>query len=76
MWRPGFTQFLSIMTDLWLRSIHRSRLFFEDLPDIHQRRERRATTKSSTEETRGKRPRYYLQNFHFQSGGWMTDDFR
>ncbi|MFZ0651688.1 MAG: class I SAM-dependent methyltransferase, partial [Pseudolabrys sp.] len=27
-----------------------------------------------TEETRGKRPRYYLQNFHFQSGGWMTDD--
>jgi hypothetical protein len=27
-----------------------------------------------TEKTRGKRPRYYLQNFHYQSGGWMTDD--
>jgi ubiquinone/menaquinone biosynthesis C-methylase UbiE len=27
-----------------------------------------------TEETRGKRPGYYLQNFHFQSGGWLTDD--
>ena len=27
-----------------------------------------------TEETRGKRPRYYLQNFHYQSGGWMTDN--
>ena len=27
-----------------------------------------------TEETRGKRPRYYLQNFHFQTGGWMTED--
>ncbi len=27
-----------------------------------------------TAETRGKRPRYYLQNFHFQTGGWMTDD--
>ena len=53
---------------------HRSRLFFEDLPDIHQRRKRRAKTEVSTEETRGKRPRYYLQNFHFQSGGWMTDD--
>ena len=25
-------------------------------------------------ETRAKRPRYYLQNFHFQSGGWMTED--
>ena len=27
-----------------------------------------------SEETRAKRPRYYLQNFHFQSGGWMTQD--
>jgi len=26
------------------------------------------------EGTHGKRPRYYLQNFHFQTGGWMTDD--
>jgi ubiquinone/menaquinone biosynthesis C-methylase UbiE len=26
------------------------------------------------QETRRKRPRYYLQNFHFQSGGWMTED--
>ena len=23
---------------------------------------------------RGKRPDYYLQNFHFQSGGWLTED--
>jgi len=23
-------------------------------------------------QTQGKRPDYYLQNFHFQSGGWMT----
>jgi ubiquinone/menaquinone biosynthesis C-methylase UbiE len=27
-----------------------------------------------SEETLGKRPGYYLQNFHFQSGGWMTRD--
>jgi len=53
--------------------LHRSRLFFEDLPAIHQRRVRRDNTEVLTEETRGKRPRYYLQNFHFQSGGWMTD---
>ena len=26
------------------------------------------------ESTRGKRPDYYLQNFHYQSGGWLTDD--
>jgi ubiquinone/menaquinone biosynthesis C-methylase UbiE len=57
-----------------LRLVRRSRLFFEDLPDIHQRRERRMHDEVLNDDTRGKRPRYYLQNFHFQSGGWMTDD--
>jgi ubiquinone/menaquinone biosynthesis C-methylase UbiE len=54
--------------------LHRSRLFFEDLPAIHERRKLRAKIEILTESTRGKRPRYYLQNFHFQSGGWMTKD--
>jgi ubiquinone/menaquinone biosynthesis C-methylase UbiE len=53
---------------------HRSRLFFEDLPAIHERRKRRAHSEVLNERTYQKRPRYYLQNFHFQSGGWMTDD--
>ena len=56
-----------------LTAMRRSWLFFEDLPEIHRRRERRAYNEALNEETRGKRPRYYLQNFHFQSGGWMTD---
>src|SRR5262245_64725673 len=54
--------------------LHRSRLFFEDLPDVHRRRESGARSEVLTPETRGKRPAYYLQNFHFQSGGWMTQD--
>jgi ubiquinone/menaquinone biosynthesis C-methylase UbiE len=54
--------------------IRRSLLFFEDLPKIHQRRKRRAYNEVLSQGTRGKRPRYYLQNFHFQSDGWMTDD--
>ena len=60
-----------------LTLLHRSRLFFEDLPEIHRRRDRNAHREVLSEGTRGKRgkrPRYYLQNFHFQSGGWMTDD--
>jgi Methyltransferase domain len=57
-----------------LTLINRSRLFFEDLPEIHRRREGRAHNEILNKDTRGKRPRYYLQNFHFQSGGWMTDD--
>ena len=54
--------------------LHRSRLFFEDLPAVHRRRESGDHNEVLSEETRGKRPRYYLQNFHFQSGGWMTDE--
>jgi ubiquinone/menaquinone biosynthesis C-methylase UbiE len=55
-------------------AIRRSRMVFEDLPQVHRRRERNAHNEVLSEKTRGKRPRYYLQNFHFQSGGWMTDD--
>src|SRR6266446_240817 len=54
--------------------LHRSRLFFKDLPEIHRRRENGHHQEVLSEETRGKRPSYYLQNFHFQSGGWMTQE--
>ncbi len=54
--------------------LDRSRLFFEDLPEIHRRRENGHHRQVLTEDTRGKRPNYYLRNFHFQSGGWMTQD--
>jgi ubiquinone/menaquinone biosynthesis C-methylase UbiE len=57
-----------------LTLIDRSRLFFRDLPDIDARRKRNATHEVLNAETRGRRPDYYLQNFHFQSGGWLTDD--
>jgi hypothetical protein len=51
-----------------LMLLHRSRMFFEDLPSIHHRRENGQYFQVLSEETRGKRPSYYLQNFHFQSG--------
>jgi hypothetical protein len=53
--------------------IRRSRIFFDDLPNIHRRREGRAYSEALNETTRGTRPRYYLQNFHYQSGGWLTE---
>lgn len=52
--------------------LYRSRLFFEDLPVVHRRRESGEHHEVLSETIRGKRPRYYLQNFHFQSGGWLT----
>jgi ubiquinone/menaquinone biosynthesis C-methylase UbiE len=56
------------------RLLARSRLFFEDLPAIHRRREAGDSRQVLNDATRGKRPSYYLQNFHFQSGGWLTPD--
>jgi hypothetical protein len=56
----------------WPLLLERSRLFFEDLPEVHRRRETGEHRQVVDEVTRGKRPGYYLQNFHFQSGGWMT----
>jgi ubiquinone/menaquinone biosynthesis C-methylase UbiE len=52
--------------------LNRSRLFFADLPEIHRRRESGEHQQVLSEEMRGRRPRYYLQNFHYQTGGWMT----
>jgi ubiquinone/menaquinone biosynthesis C-methylase UbiE len=49
-------------------------MFFEDLPSVHRRRENGQFRQVLDEETRGRRPAYYLQNFHFQSGGWMTPE--
>jgi ubiquinone/menaquinone biosynthesis C-methylase UbiE len=54
--------------------LDRSRLFFRDLPEIERRRLRSGTHEVLNAKTRGRRPDYYLQNFHFQSGGWLTDE--
>jgi ubiquinone/menaquinone biosynthesis C-methylase UbiE len=57
-----------------LKVLDRSRLFFRDLPNIEARRKRNGTREVLTAKTRGRRPDYYLQNFHFQSGGWLTEE--
>jgi ubiquinone/menaquinone biosynthesis C-methylase UbiE len=53
--------------------LYRSCLFFDDLPAIHRRRERNEFREVLTENGQ-RRPDYYLQNFHFQSGGWLTEE--
>lgn len=57
-----------------LTLLERSRVFFRDLPAVEERRKRNATHEVLTAKTRGRRPDYYLQNFHFQSGGWLTEE--
>jgi len=50
-----------------LTLLDRSRLFFRDLPAVNSRRKRNATREVLNASTHGRRPKYYLQNFHFQA---------
>jgi ubiquinone/menaquinone biosynthesis C-methylase UbiE len=54
--------------------LRRSRMFLTDLPSVYRRRESRRFFEVRSDDTRGKRPGYFLQNFHYQSGGWMTPE--
>ncbi len=50
------------------------RRMFQDLPQSAERRsERRATEAASLPEAEGL-PAYYAQNFHYQSGGYLTEE--
>jgi ubiquinone/menaquinone biosynthesis C-methylase UbiE len=48
--------------------------FMKEVPAVNLRRRLGANSEVFDETTRGRRPRYYLQNFHYQSGGWLTED--
>jgi ubiquinone/menaquinone biosynthesis C-methylase UbiE len=49
--------------------------FFMDLPKVDQRRlERDATEVREQARNDGRYPVYYLQNFHYQTGGWLSQD--
>lgn len=57
-----------------LHAIWRSADFLRDVPNVARRRRDRAHDEVLSEEARAKFPRYYLQNFHYQSGGWLSED--
>lgn len=59
-----------------LQALRNSRRFFEDLPAVDSRRTARrgVEVRESVAHSGGHYPAYYLQNFHYQSGGWLTQD--
>lgn len=58
-----------------LSALRNSVRFFRDLPQVDRRRVQRAGTevRDGANEP-GRYPAYYLQNFHYQSGGWLSND--
>jgi ubiquinone/menaquinone biosynthesis C-methylase UbiE len=53
--------------------LRRSALYFRDLPKVDARRHGELDDELPPGEQGDGLPRYYRQNFHFQSGGWLTD---
>jgi SAM-dependent methyltransferase len=56
-----------------LSALRDSARFFADLPRVDKRRlERSGDEVRAANERAGRYPAYYLQNFHYQTGGWLT----
>lgn len=58
-----------------LSALKNSARFFRDLPHVDQRRLQRGGVEvREAGRKEGRYPTYYLQNFHYQSGGWLTEE--
>lgn len=54
--------------------LRNARSFLVDLPKVAQRRRRNANSEVMNETRKKDYPRYYLQNFHFQTDGWFSEE--
>lgn len=58
-----------------ISALRNSANFFRDLPKVDQRRlERDGVEVREIAKGDGRYPVYYLQNFHYQTGGWLSQD--
>ncbi len=58
-----------------LSALRNSARFFRDLPNVDRRRlQRDGTEVREAVKEEGRYPNYYLQNFHYQSGGWLSPE--
>jgi len=55
------------------RHLARVQQMFRDLPQAYARRARKDATSAQAEPTAAGAPDYYAQDFHFQTGGYLTE---
>jgi ubiquinone/menaquinone biosynthesis C-methylase UbiE len=60
--------------DRLVAGLSHSAAFFKDLPEVDARRWEKRGVEVRAEAPAGRYPTYYLQNFHYQSGGWLSED--
>ncbi len=56
------------------RAFEDSLQFFKDVPQVDERRVERRGTEVRSNADQSRYPAYYLQNFHYQTGGWLTEE--
>ena len=54
-------------------AIRRAVAFFQDVPRVEARRHARRNSEIFAAPNKGRYPRYYLQNFHYQTDGYLSD---
>ncbi|HAH10497.1 MAG TPA: hypothetical protein DCL48_10385 [Alphaproteobacteria bacterium] len=54
--------------------LKRARAFMADVPSVDERRREHRHSDVLTEDRRQRYPRYYLQNFHYQTDGWLSEE--
>jgi ubiquinone/menaquinone biosynthesis C-methylase UbiE len=57
-----------------LRYLFRVQRMFADLPEAYARRSEKDATTAKDEASSADVPDYYAQDFHFQTGGYLTED--
>lgn len=57
-----------------IQTLQQSLDFLRDVPKVAKRRRDHVHDEVLSDEARKDFPRYYLQNFHYQTGGWLTED--
>jgi ubiquinone/menaquinone biosynthesis C-methylase UbiE len=57
-----------------VEGLQHSAAFFKDLPLVDARRVEKRAVEVRAEAPEGRYPTYYLQNFHYQSGGWLSEE--
>ncbi|MDJ0685225.1 MAG: class I SAM-dependent methyltransferase [Alphaproteobacteria bacterium] len=72
--RDGLYRPPADMTGSPLKQMREAARFFSHLPGVVQRRRRNGHSDVNQTEAKGAYPRYYLQNFHFQNDGWLSDE--
>lgn len=75
-WRNIDAGLYRLPHDMWpnpLAVLRQSARYFDDLKQVNRRKRERAVAEVFAPPHRGRYPRYYLQNFHYQSDGYLSE---